>query len=136
MKLFNSKDDSLYLTKRQWAKLFVAFSILVILLYVGAMIASLSGSKYFILNFQNEQMDKIEEFARKIYIVQFIQSLFLTIEFAIVLSFVLKKLPKWYYVLIFFVVPVIPVYIFKHLPDIYYTAHPFLFYLTIPKEIF
>ena len=96
------------------------------------MIASLSGSKYFILNFQNEQMDKIEEFARKIYLVQLLHSFFLTIEFTIVLSFVLKKLPKWYYVLIFFIVPVLPVYIFKHLPDIYYTIHPFLFYLTIP----
>ena len=130
MKLF--KEDSLYLTRKQWTKLFVAFSIMILVLYTAAMICSLCGSKYFILNYQNEQMDKIETFMRSHSLMPFINSVFLTIEFVAVLSFVLKKIPKWYYILAFYVLPLIPVYIFKHLPSWYYTFHPFLFHLVIP----
>lgn len=53
------KTESPYLTKSQWKKLFLAMSILTIALYIGAMIASLFGSKYFILNYQNEQKRKV-----------------------------------------------------------------------------
>ena len=132
MKLFNSKEEALYLTKKQWAKLFIACSVLVLLLYVAAMIASLCGSEYFILNYQNAQMDKIQNWLETCNLSNVVNSLFLTIEFSIILSFVLKRFPKWYYLLSFLVLPLIPHYIFGKLPDIYYTLMPLLFYAMIP----
>ena len=76
MKLFNSKEDSLYLTKTQWAKLFIACSVLVLLLYIGAMIASLCGSDYFILNYQNAHMEQIESFLRTYQIMPILNFVF------------------------------------------------------------
>lgn len=132
MKLFNGENDELYLTKIQWKKLFLATSILVIVLYLAAMICSLCGSEYFILNYQNAQMDKIEAFLESANLSNVINSLFATIEFSIILAFILRKAPKWYYCLSFLALPLIPHYIFGRLPDIYYSIYPFAFYLTIP----
>ena len=98
MKLFNGENDELYLTKIQWKKLFLATSILVIALYLAAMICSLCGSEYFILNYQNAQMDKIEAFLRDHGIMPLLNWVFTTIEFTIIIAFVLKKYPKWYYI--------------------------------------
>lgn len=63
MKLF--KDDDPYISKRKWRQILLAMSIMTIVLYVIAMICSLTGSKYFILNYQNSQMDRIENFLHK-----------------------------------------------------------------------
>lgn len=133
MKLFNDKDDALYLTKSQWRKIFLAMSIMTLLLYTVAMIFSLCGSQYFILNYQNAQMDRIESFTKdSVILSNLLDSVFFTIEFAIILSFMLKKFPKWYYLLAFLILPLIPHFIFGRLPDIYYSLMPFIFYLIIP----
>ena len=74
------KTDNPYLTKTQWKKLFVATSILVLLLYIVAMIFSLCGSKYFILNYQNEQMDRIENWFSKYGILSMLNWLFVSLS--------------------------------------------------------
>ena len=125
-------NDNLYLSKIQWKKIFLAMSIMTIALYVIAVVCSLTGSDYFIFFYQNAQMDRIEEFLEKYNLSNIINSLFLTFEFAIVLAFTLNRPPKWYYVLSFLILPLIPHYIFGRLPDAYYTLFPFAFYLVIP----
>ena len=132
MKLFNSKEDSLYLTRKQWTKLFLAFSIMVLILYTVAMICSLCGSTYFILDYQNTQMDKIEAFLTKYKIMPLLNWVFTTIEFCIVSSFVLKKLPKWYYILPFYGIAMIVSATIHSMPIIFYTIYPFIFHIFIP----
>lgn len=132
MKLFNGENDELYLTKIQWKKLFLATSILVIALYLAAMICSLCGSEYFILNYQNAQMDRIEAFLQRYYLMGLLNCVFSTIEFWIVISFVINKPAKWYYVISFYILFLIPYYIFRHLPSLYYTLFPFIFYFIVP----
>ena len=131
MKLFNGKDEPLYLSKQQWTKLFVAMSILTILLYTGAMIASLCGSKYFILNYQNYQMDRIENFLTQYNLLDAFNYLFSVIEFSIILAFITKRVPKWYYILSFYVVAVI-FYYTLHVNQTFFNIYPFIFYLTVP----
>lgn len=132
MKLFNRSEDSLYLTRKQWTNVFIAFSIMIIILYVIAMITSLCGSDYFILNYQNEQMNNIENFLNKYSLMPLVNWLFSTIEFVIILSFIIKKLPKWYYVLVFYGLAMIVSAIFPTTPTIFYQLYPFAFYLVIP----
>ena len=133
MKLFNSKEDSLYLTKTQWAKLFIACSVLVLLLYIGAMIASLCGSDYFILNYQNAHMEQIESFLRTYQIMPILNFVFSTIEFFIVVSFITKRFVKWYYPLTFYAVAIILAIAFSQLSSTpFYQIYPFLFYFAIP----
>lgn len=132
MKLFNSKEDSLYLTKIQLTKIFIAFSVMIILLYISAMIASLCGSDYFILVYQNTQLDRIEEFLRENKIITLLKWVFNTIEFSIVLAFILKRIPKWYYILSFYGIAMIIAAIFPQIPLYFYQIYPFAFYLAIP----
>ena len=132
MKLFNSKEDALYLTKTQWRKIFLATSILVLLLYLVAMAFSLCGSKYFILDYQNEQMDKIEAFLKQYKIYPLAMWFFTTIEFFVVCSFVIKRVPKWYYVLTFYSIAMIVSATVPTMPTIFYQIYPFLFYIVIP----
>lgn len=77
-------------------------------------------------------MDNIQNWLEEHNLSNAVSAIFLTIEFTIVLSFTIKRLPKWYYVLAFYALPLIPHYIFGKLPDIYYNLNPFIFYLTIP----
>lgn len=132
MKLFNGKEDSLYLTRKQWTKLFVAFSIMVLILYVAAMVASLCGSKYFILNYQNEQMDRIESFLREHQIYPLAVWVFTTIEFSVVITFVQLKLPKWYYIVPFYALAMIISATIPTMPVVFYTFYPFAFHIIIP----
>ena len=131
MKLFNSKEDKLYLTENQWKKIFIAASIMILILYVCAMVASLCGSQYFILNFENTQLDRIEEFMRTYHIQPLISFMFSTLEFTLILSFVLKRPTKIWYPLIFYGLRIGLAFAVK-MPAFFNTVYPFLFYLTIP----
>lgn len=129
MKLF----DSPYLSKRQWTKMFVAFSIMVLCLYIVAAICSLCGSKYFILNYQNAQMDKIESALRELQIYPMSMWFFTTFEYGIILSFVLKRFARIYYVIPFYFIAVILAFAFPPLSDTpFYHIYPFAFYIVIP----
>lgn len=124
--------DSLYLSKSQWRRLFLAMTIMVVALYTVAMIFSLCGSKYFILNYQNEQMDMIEAFMQERKIQPLISWWFDTLEFTIVSCFVIRKLPKWYYVLPFYGLAMIVSATIPSMPIIFYTLYIFAFHFIIP----
>lgn len=124
------KSDTPYLTKSQWRKVFLAASIMTVVLYTIAIVFSLLGSKYFILNYQNTQMDSIESWFRGYHIYGLINMLFNVIEFVIVFSFILKKFPNPLYALAFYGIEVGLAFI--HMPDIVYTIYPFVFYIICP----
>lgn len=125
------KTDTPYIEKNKWKKLFLTTSILTIGLYIAAMIASLCGSNYFILQFQNTQLDKIEEWFRNRGLFAFISWAFSTLEFAVVTSFIIKRFPKWYYVVAFYI-PMAILATFLYIPNIVFTLYPFIFYISIP----
>lgn len=124
--------DNEFISRKKVKQLFLATSIMVLGLYVAAMICSLLGLKTFILNYQNSTMDKIEAFLHQYSLYPFASDVFLTIEFFIVLSFVLQKRPHWIYVLIFYALPLGIHYAVGGYPEIVWTLFPFAFYFTIP----
>lgn len=126
------KTESPYLDKPQWRKLFLATSVMIVCLYLVAMAFSLCGSKYFILDYQNGQMDRIESFLTEYRLIEAFKHLFAVLEYSIILAFVIDAKPKWYYILPFYAVPVILYYSFNGLPDFVQSMIPFAFYLSIP----
>lgn len=103
MKLLkNTEDDNVYLSKRQWTQVFTAVAVMTILLYIAAMICSLLGSAKFILNYQNDQLDKIETFVTEHHFRSVVSWLFSTFEFFIISWFVLQRRPKFYYLIAFY----------------------------------
>ena len=132
MKLLkNTEDNNVYLTKSQWRKVFLAVSIMTIVLYVVAMVFSLLGSKEFILNYQNDQMDKIQNWLVKYNLYPFAMDVFMTIEFSIAIWYLLKKTPKWYYVLSFYAIPLGVYYILGSFNSVIKVVYPFIFYFLI-----
>lgn len=131
MKLFNGKDDEMFLTKEKWRKLFLATSLMIIVLYIVAMICSTNGSNMFILRYENAHLDKVEKFMREQKLMGLVTALFLTLEFSIVLSFIINKRTEIYYPAIFYFTLIIPAFLFD-LPDFYYSIIQFPFYLGIP----
>lgn len=107
-------------------------SIIVLTLYIIAMVFSLCGSKYFILNYQNAQMDNIESFFKEYRIYPSLMWLFSTFEFAIITSFIIKEKPKWLYIIIYFFVPVIIAFIFPSLPSYVYNFFTILMEIICP----
>ena len=130
MRLFNEENDSLYLSKDQWRKIFLATSIMTIVLYIVAMICSSLGSKQFILNYQNEHMDNIESFLRTNKIYGLVNIAFLTLEFEVIVSFILRKIPNVLYTLAFYGVGVLCAYFMD--TTLAFSLFPFVFYLSMP----
>ena len=126
------KTDNPYLTKDQWRKVFTAMSIMVIALYIVAMVFSLCGSKYFILNYQNEQMDRIEAFLRQYNLIALLQEAFMTVETFIILLFILNKRPKFYYIIFAYAVPLIVAYSLGQMPSWLQTGICILIYILCP----
>lgn len=114
------KTESPYLDRAQVKKVLLALTIMTIVLYIVAMIFSLCGSEYFILNYQNTQMDKIEEWFKARNIYALITFLFLTFESSLILCFILQKIVKWYHCLSFYLINIPLAFIFKDsFSDIY-----------------
>lgn len=124
------KDDALILSKQQWRKLFLAMSILILSLYVVAMVFSLCGNSYFILNYQNDQMDKIENWLTNYKIMPALNYLFSTLEFFIICSFILKKRARVWYVLAYYGIRVTLAF-FTRLPSVFNTIYSLTFYILI-----
>lgn len=103
-----------------------------LVLYTVAMVFSLCGSDMFILNYQNAQMDKIQEFLYKYSLQAVVQNLFITLEVTILLWFILGKTPKWYYVLTIYALPLAIYYLLKQMPSILETSLILVFCLVIP----
>ena len=75
-------------------------------------------------------MDSIENWFRGYKLYGLINTLFGTLEFIIVLFFVLRKFPHPLYALAFYGLEVGLQFI--HMPDIVYTIYPFVFYIICP----
>lgn len=103
-----------------------AMSVMTLALYVVAMIFSLCGSKYFILNYQNEQMDRIENWFRSRNMYATITFLFITLESSIILSFVLMKFAKWWHILSFYLFNVVLSFILMNSFQMGYTVSQFI----------
>jgi hypothetical protein len=126
------KTESPYLDKSQWRKLFLALSIMTICLYIVAMMFSLCGSKYFILDYQNAQMDKIEAFMKQYKIISLISGLFLTIESYIILCFTLNKCIKIWYALAHYATMITIAVLFPRASSTIYTLVSIIFYTVCP----
>ena len=105
MKLFKPEKDEHFLTKKQWRKVLLATSIIIIAVYVVAMFCSFFGSDYFIFNYTNEWTDKVEEFLRAHDLYSFLMWGFNTVETFIISFFVLKQKPKRYLLLAYYALP-------------------------------
>ena len=77
-------------------------------------------------------MDRIESWLTERQIMPALYLVFTTAEFGIVLSFILKKFPKWYYLLSFYAIRFALAWIAGTLPEILNTLYPVLFHITIP----
>ena len=130
MKILKDGKEGMYLTKEQWRKIFTAMSFLTFGLYVIAMIFSLCGSKYFILNYQNTQMELIENWFRNYHIYGLINLLFSVLEFSIIIGFMLNKFPNPLYSLAFYIVGILVAIFLDY--DIVYNIYPFIFYFAVP----
>ena len=130
MKLFN-KTNSPYLSKLELRKIFLAISVMTLILYSIAMIVSLCGSDIFIVKYQNESMDRIEAFMTKHSIQSLLSWMFATLEFSIITSFITKKRCKWYYVVGYYIIPVIIAFIFPQIPSTFYTILTIFFYVIV-----
>jgi len=120
MKLF--KDYDMYISKDKWRKIFLAVSIMTITLYIIAMIFSLCGSDYFILNYQNTNMDKIQMFLQDHKLYSLVSCLFLTLEFSIITSFVSKHIVKIYYPIAYYAFLILIAFLFPNINSIFYTS--------------
>ena len=129
MKLF--KTDSPYLTKDQWRRLFLALSIMTIVLYVAAAIASYCGSTYFLISYHNEQLDRIQLYLAMHKMFPAMLWVFSTIEFTIIVSFALRKRVKWYFILIYYLVPVLVASLFPKTPVLVYTIGTLVYQVLV-----
>lgn len=129
MKLF--REETPYLSKEKIRQLALAMTIITIGVYIIAATCSLLGSSYFILDFQSSRLDAIEKFFTDRGIMPMLNFVFSTIEFYIVLTFILGKFPRIWYPLAFYGIAVGLAFIVK-LPSIVHTLYPFLFYFIIP----
>ena len=98
MKLFKN-EDGVYLTKEKRIKVCLAASIMTLVVYIIAMILSLSGIDTFVSTYQNERLDKIEEILRNWGIYPMATWLFSTVEYGIMSWFLVDKVPKWYLII-------------------------------------
>lgn len=131
MKLFKIEEDEKFLTRKQRKKVFLATSIMIIVLYLIAFTTSMLGGTYFLLDYHNARSDKIEEFLTKINVIDAVWWGFSTIEYTLILSFIINTKPKWYYILPFYAIPV-AIYYLVGLPMWIQIVIPFLFYLAVP----
>lgn len=120
MKFF--KDDNLFIPFKKWRQVLTALSIMTLLLYIVAMIFSLCGSNYFILNYQNTNMDKIQVFLQNHKLYSLISCLFLTLEFSIIISFVFKHVVKIYYPIAYYAFLILIAFLFPNINSIFYTS--------------
>lgn len=131
MKLLN-KEEGAFLSKEQIFKVVMATTIMVVALYLIAMVCSLCGLGYFLFDYHNEQLVRIESWFKEHNCYGLITNLFFTLETFIVLWFILGKRPKWYYLFAFYLINVIVAILLPNNSVQILTLFPTIFYLLIP----
>ena len=95
-------DEPLGISKWEWIKVLGGNLALVLLVYTIAMICTLNGNDYFMLNFHSEGLQRIEDTLRGCGLFALVQFLFVAVEGMIISSFTLQRLPKWWFSLAFY----------------------------------
>lgn len=89
-------SNPLGISKKEWTKVLGANLALLLLVYAVALICTLCGSDLFLLNFVNDDLQRVEETLRGWGVYPLVQTLFATIEAMIMTCFVAKAKPKWW----------------------------------------
>lgn len=95
-------NSPLGVSRREWAKVLGANLALLILVYAIALICTLCGSNLFLLNFHSDDLQRIEETLRGWNIFPLVQMGFATIEATLMMCYVAKAKPIWWYSLAFY----------------------------------
>lgn len=90
-------DSPLGISKREWVKVLGANLALLLLAYCVALVVTLSGSDFFISASTNERLAEIEQMLRSVHLFAIVQILFSAVEETIVLCYVMKSKPKWWW---------------------------------------
>lgn len=96
--------NPLGISKREWVKVLGANLALLLAIYAIALVATLCGSDFFLLNFHSDDLARIETTLRGWGIYPLVQTAFSTVETTIIASYVAKTKPKWWYAVGYFVV--------------------------------
>lgn len=84
------------ISKREWTKVLGANLALLLLTYSIALVFTLCGSDFFLLNFHNDNLNAIEETLRGWGVFALVQIAFETIEATLIVSYVSKwKIKFW-----------------------------------------
>lgn len=95
-------NSPLGISKREWTRVLGVNLALLLLVYAIALICTLCGNGFFLLNFHSEDLQRIEDTLRGWNCFALIQICFATFEMLIVACYVAKAKPKWWYPLLFF----------------------------------
>jgi hypothetical protein len=85
------------ISKKEWVRVLGVNLALLLLAYCVALVFTLCGNGAFLLNFENAQLESMETTLRSIGIYPLVQMGMSTIEEVIILSYVLKQKPKWWW---------------------------------------
>lgn len=94
--------NPLGISKREWTKVLGVNLALLLIVYTIALITTLSGNDFFLLNFHSEDLARIETTLRGWGIYPLVQTAFSTVETTIIASYVAKTKPKWWYAVGYF----------------------------------
>lgn len=100
-------NNPLGISKREWAMVLGVNLALLLSVYIIALVCTLSGSDFFLLTTENQNLQNMEDLMRSWNVYPLVQIAFATIEEAIILAFVTFKKPKWWVVLSYFVLRVV-----------------------------
>ena len=87
-------NNPLGISKTEWIKVLAVNFGLLIFVYIIATICTLSGSDFFLLNFHNESLDRIDNMLRSANIFALFQILFASVEETIIVAYVRKRKPS------------------------------------------
>ena len=85
-------NSPLGISKREWIKVLGVNLALLLVVYVTALVFTLCGSDLFLLNFQSEDLQRIESTLRGWNVYPIVQMGFSAIEMGIVASYIAKAL--------------------------------------------
>lgn len=85
-------NNPLGISKKEWTKVLGVNLALLLTVYAIALICTLCGSNFFLLNFYNEDLQRIEDMLRGWGVYPVVQTALSTIEMGIVASCIVKVL--------------------------------------------
>ena len=92
------------ISKREWTRVLGANLALLLCVYAVALICTLCGSDLFLLNFNSDDLQRVDETLRCWGVYPIPSILFNCIETFIISTYTCKKFPRWYFVLGLFAV--------------------------------